>query len=518
MRWRPTLRGWRDDRPTLGMAHVRRAVRRGRRAAARRSPRRASRTATSCTCSRPERRIVKVRDGLLDVKRARARSTTTGSSSGGRSRRRVPVRRAPRSPPLLAGARAAVPPSTARPTTSTSSSPRSCGPSAELLGRRRCTSGASTTPSAAAWPSSPSAHRSRARRARSRSSREDPALVLRDGRGLGLPRAANVSFAARAEDARRLRGAARFARHRRRHELGQVPHRRATRGRRAGALVDRAEVTRLGEGLDAAGAPRAGADGAHGGRDRRDGRGGAAGRAPGDRRGRHRRVARRGQQRRASSSAVAGALRRPDRDHPRRGGGPARLPRREVRARRSRGVAGRRLRHRRRQHPVHVRPRRRGRGAVQRARRRGALHRAVRARRDRLDEALRGGARRDRRRARAPRRPPGAGGARRHGRRASTNLAAVKHGLATYDPDVVQGSGSTAPRSTGRSSSTARRTADERRAIVGLQPKRAEVILAGACIVRTVLAKLGCESLVVSDRGLRHGLIVERFALGPPVG
>jgi exopolyphosphatase/pppGpp-phosphohydrolase len=36
--------------------------------------------------------------------------------------------------------------------------------------------------------------------------------------------------------------------------------------------------------------------------------------------------------------------------------------------------------------------------------------------------------------------------------------------------------------------------------------------------VRTVLTKLACESLVVSDRGLRHGLIADRFALGPPVG
>ena len=55
------------------------------------------------------------------------------------------------------------------------------------------------------------------------------------------------------------------------------------------------------------------------------------------------------------------------------------------------------------------------------------------------------------------------------------------------------------------------RTADERREIVGLQPKRAEVILAGACIVRTVLDKLGLRELTVSDRGLRHGLLVERF-------
>jgi len=51
----------------------------------------------------------------------------------------------------------------------------------------------------------------------------------------------------------------------------------------------------------------------------------------------------------------------------------------------------------------------------------------------------------------------------------------------------------------------------QRRSIVGLQPKRAEVILAGACIVRTVMERLGQGSLVVSDRGLRHGLFVERF-------
>ena len=55
------------------------------------------------------------------------------------------------------------------------------------------------------------------------------------------------------------------------------------------------------------------------------------------------------------------------------------------------------------------------------------------------------------------------------------------------------------------------RDVDARRAIVGLQPKRADVILAGACIVRTVMDKLGQDALTVSDRGLRHGLLVERF-------
>ena len=55
------------------------------------------------------------------------------------------------------------------------------------------------------------------------------------------------------------------------------------------------------------------------------------------------------------------------------------------------------------------------------------------------------------------------------------------------------------------------RTADARRAIVGLQPNRAEVILAGACIVRTILTKLHADSMTVSDRGLRHGVAIDRF-------
>ena len=53
--------------------------------------------------------------------------------------------------------------------------------------------------------------------------------------------------------------------------------------------------------------------------------------------------------------------------------------------------------------------------------------------------------------------------------------------------------------------------AEARRAIVGLQPKRADVILAGACIVRTVMEKPGRQTLTVSDRGLHHGLLVDRF-------
>ena len=95
---------------------------------------------------------------------------------------------------------------------------------------------------------------------------------------------------------------------------------------------------------------------------------------------------------------------------------------------------------------------------------------------------------------------------------AVTNLAAVKHGLVDYDPDVVQGTVLDRAEIDRQIELYRTRTADERRALAGLQPNRAEVILAGACIVRTMLALLGAESLTASDRGLRHGLLAERFA------
>ncbi len=98
---------------------------------------------------------------------------------------------------------------------------------------------------------------------------------------------------------------------------------------------------------------------------------------------------------------------------------------------------------------------------------------------------------------------------------AVTNLTAVAHSLSTYDSTIVQGAVLDRADIDRQIELFRTRTADERRSIVGLQPARAAVILAGACIVRTVLDKLGKDSLLVSDRGLRHGVLAERFAVGP---
>jgi exopolyphosphatase/guanosine-5'-triphosphate,3'-diphosphate pyrophosphatase len=94
---------------------------------------------------------------------------------------------------------------------------------------------------------------------------------------------------------------------------------------------------------------------------------------------------------------------------------------------------------------------------------------------------------------------------------AVTNITAVRHRLTTYDPAVVQGSVLDRAEIDRQIELYRSLDADARRAIAGLQPKRAEVILAGACIVRTVMEKLGKQSFTVSDRGLRHGVLAERF-------
>jgi exopolyphosphatase/guanosine-5'-triphosphate,3'-diphosphate pyrophosphatase len=93
---------------------------------------------------------------------------------------------------------------------------------------------------------------------------------------------------------------------------------------------------------------------------------------------------------------------------------------------------------------------------------------------------------------------------------AVTNLAAVSLQLSPYDPDRIQGSTLDRAEIDRQIELYRERDAAQRREIVGLQPARAEVILGGACIVRTVLELLDAEALTVSDRGLRHGVLIAR--------
>ncbi|HEY1732576.1 MAG TPA: hypothetical protein VGG15_12540 [Terriglobales bacterium] len=95
---------------------------------------------------------------------------------------------------------------------------------------------------------------------------------------------------------------------------------------------------------------------------------------------------------------------------------------------------------------------------------------------------------------------------------AITNIAAVQHSLAKYDPNIIQGSVIERSEVERQIELYCSKSLDGRRTIIGLQPKRADVILAGVCVVKTVMDKLQKDRLSVSDRGLRHGLLIERFS------
>ena len=93
-----------------------------------------------------------------------------------------------------------------------------------------------------------------------------------------------------------------------------------------------------------------------------------------------------------------------------------------------------------------------------------------------------------------------------------TTMASVKAKMEVYDADKIQGSILTKEDIEEEMNLCASMTLEERRHITGLNPKRAEVVTAGALIVDTIIKELGVSSLLVSDRGLRHGLMYLLFA------
>ncbi len=92
-----------------------------------------------------------------------------------------------------------------------------------------------------------------------------------------------------------------------------------------------------------------------------------------------------------------------------------------------------------------------------------------------------------------------------------TTVKAIELGLEPYDVALVHGATLTRSSVERVCSDLARLTLAQRRNLPGLQPKRADVIVAGSIIVREVLKRFGASELVVSDRGVRFGLL-ERLA------
>jgi exopolyphosphatase/guanosine-5'-triphosphate,3'-diphosphate pyrophosphatase len=90
-----------------------------------------------------------------------------------------------------------------------------------------------------------------------------------------------------------------------------------------------------------------------------------------------------------------------------------------------------------------------------------------------------------------------------------TSLAAMAMRLASYDPARVHGFALEVAALDAEIARLARSAQAERERIVGLDPKRADVILAGALILRRIAAAAQVPSIRVSDRGIRWGLLYE---------
>lgn len=92
-----------------------------------------------------------------------------------------------------------------------------------------------------------------------------------------------------------------------------------------------------------------------------------------------------------------------------------------------------------------------------------------------------------------------------------TTLAAVKKGLRDYSHSEVHGSLLDRREVVRQVKLYQAQPISERKKIAGLEPKRADVILAGAVLVERIMSSFGFEEVAVSDQGIRFGLLYERL-------
>jgi len=88
-----------------------------------------------------------------------------------------------------------------------------------------------------------------------------------------------------------------------------------------------------------------------------------------------------------------------------------------------------------------------------------------------------------------------------------TTLKALELGLSAYDGARVHGAVLTLSAVEELCARLAALPLEQRQRLPGLEPKRADVIVAGALIARDLVRRAGASQLVVSDRGVRFGLL-----------
>jgi exopolyphosphatase/guanosine-5'-triphosphate,3'-diphosphate pyrophosphatase len=86
--------------------------------------------------------------------------------------------------------------------------------------------------------------------------------------------------------------------------------------------------------------------------------------------------------------------------------------------------------------------------------------------------------------------------------------------LRSYDPALVHGYRLTPPALEKQIERLLASTQSQREAMAGLDPLRADVILSGAIILCEIARRVGGNHVLVSDRGIRWGLLHEKLEDG----
>jgi len=92
-----------------------------------------------------------------------------------------------------------------------------------------------------------------------------------------------------------------------------------------------------------------------------------------------------------------------------------------------------------------------------------------------------------------------------------TTLAAVEKKLTRYSHSEVHGSRLTLAEVRRQARLFRDKTIAERKNIPGMEPKRADVILAGACLIERIMTFFHTQDVIVSDQGVRYGLLYEQL-------
>ncbi|MCE5202799.1 MAG: Ppx/GppA family phosphatase [Actinomycetia bacterium] len=93
----------------------------------------------------------------------------------------------------------------------------------------------------------------------------------------------------------------------------------------------------------------------------------------------------------------------------------------------------------------------------------------------------------------------------------ATSLAAIDMALDPYDPARVHGYRLGAHAIADIREDLAAMTLERRMHVVGLEPARAGVIVAGALILETALALAGLDSTLVSEHDILYGMVIDRY-------